>query len=220
MRRGWPARLAAVAGRLREVLPLAEELGLTIAMENHQDATTADLLSLHEMSGNSPAYGITFDTGNPLAMGEDPLEAARALAPLIRHVHLKDYSIHFAPEGYRLVRCAAGDGVIDFPAILRMVGANGHHVVPGIEIAAQAMRTIPILDPGWWTTYPNRDARDLVALCASSGPKAAQRTNHSPPPGNVASQPTASSAKNGQCWLAALSTFGGSCEGSNERTKK
>ncbi len=51
-------------------------------------------------------------------MGEDPVEAARASAPLIRHVHLKDYTIHFAPEGYRLVRCAAGDGVIDFPAIL------------------------------------------------------------------------------------------------------
>jgi sugar phosphate isomerase/epimerase len=159
---GWPARLAAVAGRLREVLPLAGELGITIAMENHQDATAADLLSLHEMTGRSPAYGITFDTGNPLAMGEDPVEAARALAPLIRHVHLKDYTIHFAPEGYRLVRCAAGDGVIDFPATLKIVSGNGHDVVPGIEIAAQATRTIPILDTGWWTTYPNRDTRDLL----------------------------------------------------------
>jgi sugar phosphate isomerase/epimerase len=159
---GWPARLAAVAARLRDVLPVAEELGISITMENHQDATADDLIALHEMSGESGAYGITFDTGNPLAMGEDPVEAARRLAPLIRHVHLKDYTIHFAPEGYRLVRCAAGDGVIDFSAILSIVRDNGHEVAPGIEIAAQATRTIPVLDPGWWSTYPKRNPRDFI----------------------------------------------------------
>ncbi len=159
---GWLARLEATAARLREVLPLAEHLGIAIAVENHQDATIDDLLRLTEMVGNSPAFGITLDTGNPLSMLEDPVDAARRLAHLIRHVHLKDYTIHFAPEGYRLVRCAAGDGVIDFPAILSIVKANGHAVFPGIEIAAQATRTIPFLDRGWWSTYPPRDAVDLV----------------------------------------------------------
>ena len=159
---GWQARLNAVAARLREVLPVAEELGLAIAAENHQDATTDDLLRLADMVCNSPAFGITLDTGNPLAMAEDPVEAARRMAHLIRHVHLKDYTIHFAPEGYRLVRCAAGEGVIDFAAILTIVRANGHDVSPGIEIAAQATRTIPFLDRDWWSTYPRRDAVDLV----------------------------------------------------------
>jgi sugar phosphate isomerase/epimerase len=159
---GWQNRLEASAARLREVLPLAEELGLAIAVENHQDATTDDLLRLYEMVGRSAAFGVTLDTGNPLAMGEDPVEAARRLAHLIRHVHLKDYTIHFAPEGYRLVRCAAGDGAIDFPAILAIVASNGQAVTPGIEIAAQATRTIPFLDRDWWSTYPSRDARDLV----------------------------------------------------------
>jgi sugar phosphate isomerase/epimerase len=159
---GWPARLEACAARLREVLPTAEELGIAIAVENHQDATTDDLLRLADMAGNSSAFGITLDTGNPLAMAEDPVKSARQLAHLIRHVHLKDYTIHFAPEGYRLVRCAAGDGVIDFPAILEIVKANGHAVFPGIEIAAQATRTIPLLDRGWWSTYPPRDVIHLV----------------------------------------------------------
>src|SRR5207237_1970735 len=102
-----------LAERLREVLPVAEELGLALAVENHQDATTEDLIRLYEMSGSSPAFGITLDTGNPLSVGEEPVEAAERLAPLVRHIHLKDYTIHFAPEGYRLVRCAAGDGCID-----------------------------------------------------------------------------------------------------------
>jgi sugar phosphate isomerase/epimerase len=156
----WDSRLAFVAQRLREVLPLAHDLGLSVALENHQDATTADLLRLAEMVDH-PAFGVTLDTGNPLSVGEDPLESATLLAPIIRHVHLKDYTIHFAPEGYRLVRCVAGSGVVDFPAILRAVQNNGHDLLPGIEIAAQPTRTIPILDPGWWTTFPRSHATNL-----------------------------------------------------------
>lgn len=159
---GWDARLSAVASRLREVLPLAEELGLCVAVENHQDATADDLVRLHEMSGSSPAYGIVFDTGNPLSVGEDPVNTARRIAPLVRHVHLKDYTIHFAPEGYRLARCAAGEGCIDFPAILQIVYDNGHQVNPGIEIAAQPARTIPLLEDGWWACYPPRHAHDFI----------------------------------------------------------
>jgi sugar phosphate isomerase/epimerase len=159
---GWRARLEDTAARLREVLPVAEELGVSIAIENHQDATTDDLLQLFEMSGSGRAFGITLDTGNPLAVAEDPVETATCLAHLIRHVHLKDYTIHFAPEGYRLVRCAAGDGVIDFPAILEIVHEQGPNVSLSIEIAAQTARTIPLLEPEWWTSFPLRDAAALV----------------------------------------------------------
>jgi sugar phosphate isomerase/epimerase len=158
---GWEARIQEAAGRLKELLPVAEDLGLCIALENHQDATSADLLRLWEMTGHSPAYGVTLDAGNPLAVGEGPVDAARRLAPILRHVHMKDYTIHFAPEGYRLVRCAAGDGVVDFPAIWEIVRNNGHKVLPGIEIAAQATRTIPILEPEWWTSFPETHANHL-----------------------------------------------------------
>lgn len=160
---GWPARLDAVVERLKVLLPVAEGLGIALALENHQDATCEDLESLHERSGSRPSFGITLDAGNPLAVGQDPVETAVRLAPLIRHVHLKDYTIHFAPQGYRLVRCAAGTGVVDFPAILAAVRGNGFDpLLPGIEIAAQATRTIPWLDPGWWESYPPRDARELL----------------------------------------------------------
>src|SRR5205823_10821652 len=95
-------------------------------------------------------------------VGEEPVEAARRLAPIIRHVHLKDYTIHFAPEGYRLVRCAAGEGVIDFPEILRVVREGCRDVLPGIEIAAQQTRTIPILEDGWWACHAPRQARQVI----------------------------------------------------------
>jgi sugar phosphate isomerase/epimerase len=159
---GWESRLQAVAARLREALPAAQDLGLCIAMENHQDAAIEDFLRLADMVDHHPAYGVCLDTGNPLSVGEGPVETARALAPLIRHAHLKDYIIHYAPEGYRLVRCAAGEGVIDFAAILEIIRANGHEVVPGNEVAAQPTRTIPLLQAEWWSHFPPRSAESLL----------------------------------------------------------
>jgi sugar phosphate isomerase/epimerase len=185
---GWDARLETIAGRLREVLPLAQDLGLSLALENHQDATTEDFFRLYEMSGSHPAFGVTLDTGNPLSVGQEPVEAARKLAPLIRHVHLKDYTIHFAPEGFRLVRCAAGSGVIDFPAILDIVRGNGHHVTPGVEIAAQPTRTVPLLDPDWWACYPRRDAHELTAALKILWEK-----------GRPATEPYSSAWERGEC---------------------
>jgi sugar phosphate isomerase/epimerase len=160
---GWAAHREALASRMREILPVAEGLGVSLAFENHQDADTSDFLWLYEKSGQSGAFGVCLDTGNPLAVGEDPIEATRVLAPLIRHVHLKDYTIHFAPEGYRLVRCAAGTGVVDFSRILPIVCANGFSdLLPGIEIAAQATRTIPIMEPSWWESFATRDVGTLL----------------------------------------------------------
>ena len=161
---GWEAHRSALAVRLRELLPFAHERGITLALENHQDAANEDFWWLYEQTGKSPAFGITLDTGNPLAVGQDPVLSARQLAPLIRHVHLKDYTLHFAPNGYRLVRCAAGDGVIDFPAILEILRTNGHDLLPGIEIAAQQTRTVPLLEASWWQEYPAREATTLLPL--------------------------------------------------------
>jgi sugar phosphate isomerase/epimerase len=160
---GWEAHRDALAARLREVLPTAEHLGLCVAVENHQDATSDDLLFLAGQTGHSPSFGVTLDTGNPLAVGEDPVEYTQRIAPIIRHIHAKDYTLHFAPEGYRLVRCAAGDGVVDFPAILDIVRANGHDVLPALESAAQATRTIPLLEADWWACYPPAQAAHLPA---------------------------------------------------------
>jgi 3-oxoisoapionate decarboxylase len=160
---GWEQRLVAITERLRLILPLAEGLGLSLALENHQDATTSDLIRLYEASGESVAFGVCLDAGNPLAVGEDPVEAARRLAPLIRHLHCKDYTIHFAPNGYHLVRCAAGTGVVDFPQILALVRGNGFDLLlPGIEIAAQQTRTIPMLEKSWWAEHAPREATELL----------------------------------------------------------
>ena len=61
--------------------------------------------------------GWTPDTGHLANGGMDPLTMMKAYAPLIDHVHFKDWD--GAPEFARL-----GDGRIDFPEIVRWLAAR------------------------------------------------------------------------------------------------
>lgn len=157
----WKEHLRACAVRLRETVPLARDLGLRIAVENHQDATSADLLWLVEEVGDPGTLGVCLDTGNPLAVAEGPVPAAARLAPLIHHLHLKDYRVHRYSCGYRLTRCANGAGVVDFEAVLRAVLSNGNTPTLGVEIAAQQARSIPILEDAWWRQHEEDQVNHL-----------------------------------------------------------
>ncbi|MGC8667498.1 MAG: sugar phosphate isomerase/epimerase family protein [Chthonomonadales bacterium] len=160
---GWPDHYEAVLGILRSVAPYARDLGVAIAVENHQDATSYDLVHLCEEAG-ADVVGVCLDTGNSLAVCEDPVEAARRVAPYVRHVHLKDYRMYFAADGFRLTRCVAGDGVVDFPRILQVLADVPHSLLPGIEVGAQASRHVTLLQDDWWMPYGARPLGDLLAV--------------------------------------------------------
>lgn len=116
----WKAHLAGCRDILREALPLAEEHGVTIGVENHSDATSHDMRWLCEEL-NSAHVGITLDVGNVLAVCEEPFGYTERLLPYLRHVHLKDYTIHPSDEGYRIARCSLGSGVVDYPGLLSLI---------------------------------------------------------------------------------------------------
>jgi sugar phosphate isomerase/epimerase len=88
--------------------PKARDRGIQLGIEDHQDFGSEELMSMAEEAGAN--VGIVFDTGNPFAVGEDPVAFARRVLPRLLHVHLKDYQAQFTDDGYRLVRCAIGEG--------------------------------------------------------------------------------------------------------------
>ncbi|MEO7912448.1 MAG: sugar phosphate isomerase/epimerase [Roseiflexaceae bacterium] len=157
---GWDAYLEEMRRRIIELRPLLEEYDLILALENHQDATSDDLIELCQAGGER--VGITFDVVNPLAVGEEPFAFARKVGGLIRNVHIKDYQIYPTESGFRLVRAAIGQGVIDWGAMLELL----HEVAPGatyhIELAALYGRHVRLLEDDWWNGYPPRDARELI----------------------------------------------------------
>ncbi len=159
---GWAAHMAELCRRLERLRPSLEAHDLILAIENHQDASSDDLLTLCEAGGER--VGITLDVANPLAVGEDPLAFARKVAPWVRNVHLKDYQVYHTESGYRLVRCALGEGMVplhDLISLLRELAPEASH---HIELAALQARHIRLFEPSWWNGYPPCDVRELLPV--------------------------------------------------------
>jgi hypothetical protein len=154
----WPQLVDGVRARLARVAPRAAAAGVTLAIENHQDFTSAELMALCEEAGD--AVGITLDTGNSFPVAEAPLDFARTVAPRVRHVHLKDYRVQPTDEGYRLVRCAIGDGAVPFGELVAILGRD---LTASLEPGALEARHIRLFTPDWWRGYPPVDARRLAA---------------------------------------------------------
>ena len=158
----WHERLAHARETLTRESSRVADAGLTLAIENHQDLGSEELVALSERLG---AHGaICFDTGNAFSVGEDPVAFTRRAAHRIRHVHLKDYVAQFTPDGYRLVRCPIGDGAVPFREIASILAEQGTELAASIEPGALEARHIRLFTGEWWTGYPRRDASELGVM--------------------------------------------------------
>ncbi|MBV8443328.1 MAG: sugar phosphate isomerase/epimerase, partial [Hyphomicrobiales bacterium] len=112
--------------------------------------------------------GVCLDTGNAFPVAESPLEFARRVAAHVVHVHLKDYRVQFTDEGFRLIRCAIGDGAVPFPAVLDVLAEPGPRLTAVLEPGALEARHVRWLTPQWWRFYPLKAAPDLAACLAAA----------------------------------------------------
>ena len=78
---------------------------------------------LRRVRAERAASSTTPATRFPVA--EAPLDFTRVIAPYVRHVHLKDYRVQWTDEGFRLVRCAIGDGAVPFKELFAILAE--HH---------------------------------------------------------------------------------------------
>ncbi len=152
---GWRAHLAGLVAPLQQAAAAAQLAGVVIGIENHQDICSHELVWLCEQVGGAH-IGVTFDVGNAYAVGETPAAFARRVQPFLKHVHFKDYTVHPSDAGYRLKRCALGDGIVDWPAMLAWFDAECPQVEGCIELGATTARHIRLFEPSWWETYPER----------------------------------------------------------------
>ena len=66
-------------------------------------------------------------------------------------------------EGFRLVHCAIGSGVVDFDALWSVLDERAE-VPRGIEMAALSERHIRIFASEYWDGFEPRDARSLAPV--------------------------------------------------------
>ena len=68
---------------------IAEDHDIKLAVENHIDFTSSEILQMLEMV-DSDYFGLNFDTGNFLRLLDDPVAGMEILAPYVLATHVKD----------------------------------------------------------------------------------------------------------------------------------
>lgn len=162
---GWPKLKAEVGRKLAEYGPRAADEGRVLGIENHQDFGSEELAGFCE---STRGVGVTLDMGNAFPVAEEPRAFTRRVAPHVRHLHLKDYRVQFTDEGYRLVRCAIGDGAVPFADMLDIVAQAGGARTAVLEPGALEARHVRFLRPEWWTHYAPKSAEELAACLAAA----------------------------------------------------
>lgn len=160
---GWRAYLEQMAGELRAARSVALDHGVTIAVENHQDIDSRELVWLCEYVGTD-ACAVCLDIANPLAVAEDIEEFTRRVGPYIRNVHLKDYRIYPSPQGYRLARCALGQGVLDWPHLFAVLDEVAPTCTKHVELGAVQARHVLFLEDAFWPDYLPRPLPELLPV--------------------------------------------------------
>jgi sugar phosphate isomerase/epimerase len=158
-------QLQALTAIFKEASLMAADEGVKLAMENHFDFTADEFAALINRV-NSPYFGMCFDTGNDLRIGDDPVETARLLGKHIFATHTKDVQAVYgvSPKEWYFFSCVpVGQGVINMPGVVDTLLAEGYQGLFAIEL-----------------DYPHPDVLDEDTAVAQSvrylqGLKAARR---------------------------------------------
>ena len=162
---------------LKAVSPLARDLGIKLAVENHGalDLLARELKALVEEVGFE-TVGVCLDTGNPAYAAEDPVQTAEILAPLAISSHFRDTKVWAVAEGAMAQWAPLGQGNVD----LRRIVAILRDKAPNVPVDLEIITSIPatkleywVPDSRFWRAYPEMLASDFarfVKLAESGTP--------------------------------------------------
>jgi sugar phosphate isomerase/epimerase len=163
----WREFVARSKDGIRRMVALAERVRLPVAMENHKDWTGDELAAL--MKEYSSEYlGVCLDFGNNLSLLDDPYEVVEAVAPYTIATHMKDSRVSMSstagPKGLLLGDVVLGDGVLDIARILELLRKGGRNPKLSLEMITREALEIPVLSPGYWATFPERQGIQLARV--------------------------------------------------------
>jgi sugar phosphate isomerase/epimerase len=127
-----PERLDAVVRALQVAVRRAEEVGITLALENHADVDAGELTAI---LGAVPGLTVCLDTANALRVGDDPVTLAGAVRERVSMVHLKDVVAPSADDGPCGPRSVPfGDGIVDLDGVLTALRPHVHDLPVCVEL--------------------------------------------------------------------------------------
>ena len=142
--------------------PVVRKHRLRLAIENHKDRRAAELRDLLKRI-SSEYVGVCLDTGNNIALLEEPMAVVEALAPFAFSTHLKDMAVQEYEDGFLLSEAPLGDGFLDLKKIVEILLKANPKVQFNLEMITRDPLKIPCLTLKYWATMPTVPARDLAA---------------------------------------------------------
>jgi sugar phosphate isomerase/epimerase len=125
-------QIKAAAEVLQRAVPLAERLGVAIAIETHDafsaSSVVAELLAMID----SRWVGALWDSHHPHRMGERPAEVYEHIGPRVLHVQVKDARRSAGHKGScQLV--PLGEGEVPIREIIGLLAAGGYRGCISVE---------------------------------------------------------------------------------------
>jgi sugar phosphate isomerase/epimerase len=118
-------QIEAAARVLQEAIPLAERLGVAVAIETHDSFSASSVVAELLAMVQSKWVGALWDTHHPYRMGERPAEVYEHIGPRVLHVQVKDARRSAAHKGgWQLV--PLGEGEVPVREIIRLLVAGGY----------------------------------------------------------------------------------------------
>jgi sugar phosphate isomerase/epimerase len=114
-----------LAAAFKPLLVIAREIGCKIAIENHFNYPSQQMVTLLE-AVNDDHLGVCLDVANSICAKEWPEETIKLLAPFTINLHLKDYDIipDFYGAGFTISGRPLGQGRTDIDFTLNALKAQ------------------------------------------------------------------------------------------------
>jgi 3-oxoisoapionate decarboxylase len=151
---------------LRTVRTEAMDAGIKFALENHKELLCWETRQVIDGAGKE-FVGSYLDTGNPVFVMEDPLQAVETLGPVAVMLHLRDSVVYESRNGIAVQWVPLGEGVVDFKRII----AKAREICPPLHvyikpITGRPPAILPCFDPEFMQKYPDLRAADFARFLA------------------------------------------------------
>ena len=143
------------AEQARNSLQLAEPVAarhkIRLAVENHKDWRIDEMMGwLKRLS--SEHVGVCLDTGNSIALLEEPHDVVEAYAPWTFTTHFKDMGVAEYEDGFLLSEVPLGQGYLDLPRVVATLRKARPEVRLNLEMITRDPLRVPCLTKKYWAT--------------------------------------------------------------------
>jgi 3-oxoisoapionate decarboxylase len=157
----WKQAVEGFHRQIAAAVPIVERHRMPLGIENHKDWRVDQQMALLERY-SSEYLGVCLDTGNNLAVLDDPMETIEKLAPWTFNVHFKDMAMEECESGFLLSEVPLGEGMLDMPRITEIIRRARPDVRFSLEMITRDPLLVPCLTDRFWASFDDLNGVHLA----------------------------------------------------------